>query len=243
MKQILYIVFFFITTLSFAQQKDSLPNFNDDIIIVEGDSINIKLNEVSVLPKHKFKYSKDIHYYYWLRRKTFKAYPYATLAAKRIDSLNLRLARIESKSKRRKYVRRVQKYLEGELTDQLKKLTKTEGRILVKLIHRQTGKTAFENIKEFRSGWRAFWYNTTANLFGLSLKTEYNPAEVNEDLLVEDILQRAFINDQLQEQTPKLEANFKEIVASNNKPIDVEEYKKMFAKKRKKKKKKKTKKK
>ena len=82
-----------------------------------------------------------------------------------------------------------------QLSDQIKKMTTTEGRILIKLIHRQTGETAFQNIKVLRSGWKAFWYNTTANVFKLSLKTEYHPESDNEDFLIEDVLQRAFQND------------------------------------------------
>ena len=90
--------------------------------------------------------------------------------------------------------------MEGEFTEQLKKLTKTEGRILIKLIHRQTGETMYELIKEYRSGWKAFWYNTTAKLFKLSLKDKYDPANIKEDYLIEDVLQRAFVNGVLKEQ-------------------------------------------
>ena len=97
------------------------------------------------------------------------------LASQRLDSLNARLGRIKTKRGKRRYTKRAQKYLEGEFTNQLKKMTRTEGRILIKLIHRQTGKTAFENIRKLRSGWKAFWYNTTANFFSLSLKSEYHP--------------------------------------------------------------------
>jgi len=128
MKRILYLYILLATTTISAQLKDSLPNFNDEYILVKvGDSLMIRLNEVTVLPKHKFKEKNDILYYYWLRKKVFKAYPYATLAAKRVDSVNSRLSRIKSKSKKRQYVKRVQKYLEEELTAPLKKLTRTEG--------------------------------------------------------------------------------------------------------------------
>ncbi|CAL2111073.1 conserved protein of unknown function [Tenacibaculum sp. 190130A14a] len=219
-----------------AQIKDSLPSFEDEYYLVKrGDSLMIELPEVAVLPKHKFKNKTDIHYYYWFRKKVYKAYPYATLASKRIDSLKLRLSRIPSKSKRRKYTKRIQKYLEEELTDQLKKMTRTEGRVLIKLIHRQTGKTAFDNIKEFRSGWKAFWYNATANLFKLSLKTEYNPSTVNEDYLIEDILQRGYINEELEYQEPKMSIESRGILEKKKGTVDVEEYKRMFAKIRKKK--------
>ncbi|WP_369048504.1 DUF4294 domain-containing protein [Tenacibaculum sp. UWU-22] len=236
MKKLLYIYVFMQVVLASAQIKDTLPDFDNEYMLMkEGDSIMIKLNEVTLFPKHKFKSSKDAIYYYWFRKKVFKAYPYATLAAERIDTVKARVDKIKSKSKKRKYIRIVQEYLENQLADQLKKMTRTEGRILIKLIHRQTGKTAYDNIKELRSGWKAFWYNTTANLFELSLKTTYNPLEVNEDFLIEDILQRAFIDDSLAPQPSKLQFDYKEIVANHNNAIDVEKYKKMFAKKKKKK--------
>jgi len=223
-----------------AQKKDAPPlNLEDYILIKEGDTLTIDLDEVSIIPKLKFKSSIDARYYYWFQRKVYKTYPYAKLAAQRLDSLNARVSRIQKKRKKKKYIRRAQKYLEGEFTDQLKKMTKTEGRILIKLIHRQTGRTAFENIKELRSGWKAFWYNTTANVFKLSLKSEYHPESVNEDYLIEDVLQRAFIDERLPKQEHKLDFDFPKIAAAKKGNIDVEEYKKMFAKKRKKRKKKK----
>ena len=235
MKRILYLYILLATTTISAQLKDSLPNFNEEYILVKvGDSLMIRLNEVTVLPKHKFKEKNDILYYYWLRKKVFKAYPYATLAAKRVDSVNSRLSRIKSKSKKRQYVKRVQKYLEEELTAPLKKLTRTEGRILLKLIHRQTGKTAFDNVKEIRSGWKAFWYNTTANMFKLSLKSEYIPEVENEDYLIEDILQRAYIDEKLEYQEPKLAKDYMVIVSKSRGYMDVSEYKEYFKKLRKK---------
>ena len=237
MKKILYIYIVLFSALVSAQIKATLPNFNDEYFLIkDGDSLMIELNEVILLPKHKFKSKEDIRFYFWFKRKVFKAYPYAKLASERLDSLNARLNRIESKSKRRKYTKRIQKYVEGEFTDQIKKMTRTEGRILIKLIHRQTGNTAFNNIKELRSGWRAFWYNTTANLFKLSLKKEYQPELNNEDYLIEDVLQRAFIDEQLQAQPTKLNFDFYKIAAKKKGEVNVEKYKKMFAKMRKKKK-------
>ena len=185
MKKLLYIYIIVSTFATFGQKKetlDSIPNNLDDYILVKpGDTLTINFSEITLLPKPKFQSNEDIRYYLWFRRKVFKAYPYAELASKRLDSLNARLDRIPSKSRKRKYTRQVQSYIEGEFTDQIKKMTKTEGRILIKLIHRQTGKTAFDNIRGLRSGWKAFWYNTTANLFKLSLKYEYNPELENED--------------------------------------------------------------
>ncbi len=234
-----------ISFLTFSQRReiDSLPKSLDEYVFVKpGDTLLVELNEFSLLPKHKFKSQIDIRYYYWFRRKVFKVYPYAKLASERLDSLNIRLERIKSKSKRKKYTRLIQDYIEGEFTDQIKKMTTTEGRILIKLIHRQTGLTAFNNIKGLRSGWKAFWYNTTANVFKLSLKSEYHPELNNEDFLIEDVLQRAFQSDKLVYQDSKLPFDFKKLISEKSNYIDVEEYKKMFSKFRKKKARKKKKK-
>ncbi|WP_405605636.1 DUF4294 domain-containing protein [Polaribacter sp. Asnod1-A03] len=241
MKKLLYIYIVTISFLSFSQKKeiDSLPTNIDEYVFVKpGDTLTVNLDEFSLIPKPKFKSRNDIRYYLWFRRKVFKAYPYAQMASERLDSLSVRIEKIESKSKRKRYIRMVQKYIEGEFTEQMKKMTTTEGRILIKLIHRQTGETAFDNIKVLRSGWKAFWYNTTANVFKLSLKTEYHPESVNEDFLIENILQTAFQNNKLKYQPTRLHFDFTKIILERKSEIDVEEYKLMFAKNAKKKKKK-----
>ncbi|WP_233131032.1 DUF4294 domain-containing protein [Polaribacter tangerinus] len=235
MKKILYLYIILLVSAAFGQVKetDSLPNYSAEYIFVKpGDSLVIELDEISILPKPKFNSQEDIRYYLWFRKKVYKAYPYAKLASERLDSLNARLARIDSRSKKRKYTKLIQDYIEGEFAAQIKKMTTTEGRVLIKLIHRQTGKTAYDNIKGIRSGWKAFWYNTTANVFKLSLKSTYNPALENEDYLIEDILQRAFLEDKLTPQASKLDFNFSEIISKKKAKINVEEYKQMFAKMR-----------
>lgn len=238
MKNILLLYILLNSFFSYSQKRetDSLPKkLSDYILIKVGDTLTIELDEFSIIPKQKFNSAEDVRYYLWFKSKVFKAYPYAKLASERLDSLNNRLERISSNGKRRKYVKLIQNYMEKEFTDQLKKMTKTEGRILIKLIHRQTGKTTFDNIKEYRSGWKAFWYNTTANMFKLSLKDEYHPDSVNEDFLIEDVLQRAFQNGFLQQQPSKLTFDFLKIIEDRKGKINVEEYKQMFAKMKKKK--------
>lgn len=182
--------------------------------IVEGDSIPVEfigLEEVVLLSDLTFENELERRKYLILRRKTIKVYPYAKLAAERLLELNRRLEQIESGSARRKYIKIVQEYIEDEFSAELKKLTRTEGQILVKLIHRQTGITTYELIRELRSGWRAFWYNATASLFDISLKEEFHPESVKEDFWIEDILQRAFRADMLEEQPSVLDFNFLEL--------------------------------
>jgi hypothetical protein len=199
------------------QNSDSIP-LSDQYIVFEGDTLLIELDEIMLLKKVKFKTAYDQKYYYWFRKKVLKAYPYAKLASERLTVLNQRRDSIKSRSKKREYTIRVQKYMEGEFTDQLKKLTRTEGRILIKLIHRQTGETTYDVVKDLRSGWKAFWYNTTASMFKLSLKDKYNPEKNPEDYLIEDILQRAFLAGILKEQPSKLKYDY---INLSKKEIDV----------------------
>jgi hypothetical protein len=128
-----------------------------------------------------------------------------------------RLKTIEKTRDKKKYTKRVQKYIEEEFTEKLKKFTRTEGQILAKLIERQTGKTAFDLVKELRSGWKAFWYNATANIFDISLKEEYDPYVNIEDYLIEDILERSFQENILERQASVFPIDFLELTAYWNK--------------------------
>mgnify|MGYP001463260303 FL=1 len=160
---------------------------------IEGDSIfssHINLNEVTVYRPIKLETNEDLVMYYTLKRKTLKVYPYAIMASERLTKLNSRLTKIKSKRKKKKYTRMLEKFLQDELTAELKRLTRTEGQILVKLIHRETGITAYELVKELRNGFRAFTYNSIAKIFDISLKREYDPQNIKEDIFIEDILRR-----------------------------------------------------
>jgi len=202
MKRIILYFLLFLTTYSFSQKRvrDTIV---DDKVFIEGDSIEFTLDEVYLFKKLKFKNRKERNYYYWFWKKVHKAYPYAMQTAKILNDIDANLKKIKSKRKKKRYIKKAQKYLKEEFSDQLKKLTRTEGKVLIKLIHRQTGKTVFDLIKEYRSGWKAFWYNSTAKLFDLSLKKEYHPERDDFDFLIEDILQRAFSNESLIKQDPK----------------------------------------
>ncbi|WP_037373605.1 DUF4294 domain-containing protein [Salinimicrobium xinjiangense] len=215
MKRVLLILFIFVSIPVIAQERSPVE---DTIVyeyyIIEGDTVarqHIDLDEVLVLGRLKFDSELERRKYLILRRKTIKVYPYAKLASDRLVELNSRLDQIKSKRDRKRYTKIVQDYIENEFSAELKKLTRTEGQILVKLIHRQTGVTTFELVRELKSGWRAFWYNTTASMFDISLKEEFNPAKNQEDYLIEDILQRAFQSKQLEKQPSALDYNFLEL--------------------------------
>ena len=220
MKKKLFLLLLIVPLSLFAQKKEEIDE-TDDFYIIKNDSLTIPLDEVVVVDKRSFSNDKERRYYFWYYKKVHKAYPFATLAADKLTEINKELEGIKSKRKRRKHIKKIQKYMEGEFTDQLKKLTRTEGRILIKLVHRQTGETMYELIKEYRSGWQAFWYNSTANMFRLSLKKEYRPEELALDFIVEDILQRSYINGTLERQEPALDIDYLKLL-DQWKDIDVQ---------------------
>ena len=191
MKLTLYYIILLLPAIIYSQNtvNDSIS----DYIKISGDTIvrgSISLNEVLLLPKRPFKNSEEIRKYLILKRKTIKVYPYSVMASNRLNSLNERLLSIKTKRQRKRYTKMVQKFLENELTPELSKLTQSEGQILIKLIHRQTGISTYNLIKRLRNGIRAFIYNTTAKFFNMNLKVEFNPENDITDYYIEDILQR-----------------------------------------------------
>ena len=183
-----FLIFFLQLATVFSQDE------NSSYFKIEGDSVfkkEIDLKEVVVYKPVIFADNQERLDYFVLKRKVLKVYPYAKMASERLAKLNDRLDKIKSKRKKKKYTKMLEKFLQEELTAELKKLTRTEGQILVKLIYRETGSTAFSLVRELRNGFRAFTYNTIAKVFKISLKEEYNPLKVREDLFIEDILRNS----------------------------------------------------
>ena len=185
------LFFFLIIFIAACQNVYSQDENISTYFKVEGDSIykkEIDLNEVVIYNPVEFLNNKERLDYFVLKRKVSKVYPYAKMASERLKKLNSRLDKIKSKRKRKKYTRMLEKFLQDELTAELRRLTRTEGQILVKLIHRETGSTAFSLVRELRNGFKAFTYNTIAKVFKISLKEKYDPLNVREDQFIEDIL-------------------------------------------------------
>jgi hypothetical protein len=179
----------------YSQDQDSSDNSEQLLYKFETDSIpnsGIRLKEVVLFQPLRFKSMNELRKYVILRNRTLRVYPYAKLAADRLDTLTLRLEEIKKRRQKKKYIKRIEKFIYDEFEVELKKLSRSQGRILIKLVHRQTGETTHELIKVLRNGWKAMIYQTTASLFKLSLKETYDPEIIYEDFLIEDILQRAY---------------------------------------------------
>lgn len=191
-KLFLFVFVILISNISSAQividtvYKKVLSFEELDTILTEP----IQLEEVII---HKQKLSaEEKKQFLLLQNRVYKVYPFAKTAAERLTILNNNLSKMKTNREKKKYFKIVENYIENEFTGQLKKLSRKQGQILVKLIHRQTGFTTFELIKDYKSSWKAFWSNNTAKLFDINLKTKYEPYQENEDFLIETILDRAF---------------------------------------------------
>ncbi|HEX8563306.1 MAG TPA: DUF4294 domain-containing protein [Flavobacterium sp.] len=200
-----------ISTGSIAQQiktdtlKSEIDQEDTDTILGE----IIMLEEV-IVSKNKLddQAKRD---YLILQNRVYKVYPYAKIAAERLTMLNRNMAKLKTKKEKKKYFKIVEDYIENEFTGKLKKLSRKQGQILVKLINRQTGNTTYDLIKEYKSGWKAFWSSNTAKLFDINLKAKYDPYRVNEDYLIETILIRAFDSGRLPRQAAAKPVDYDEV--------------------------------
>jgi len=182
----LMIGMIFILSLKGIAQETKSPAY-EVIVTADGDTLpNIELSPIRVSPRKLFKSHRDVHKYWRLARKVKKVYPYAKKAAELLREYDARYRATDDPKLRRKYVKQVEKELMKEYGPQLKKLSISEGRILIKLIDRETKHTSYELIKDLKGGLSAFFWQGVARLFGNDLKEEYDP-EV-EDRMIEEII-------------------------------------------------------
>jgi hypothetical protein len=200
----------FVTTISLGQvTKTDTTEIEKPLVAIDTIvKMPIELEEVFISNNRKFKSEDERKRYFILQRRVLKVYPYAKVAADRLTALNIGMKDLKSERDKRKYFKLVENYLTNEFEAQLKKLSRKDGQVLVKLIHRQTGASTFELIKELKSGWKAFWSNNTARLFDINLKTKYDPYIVAEDLTIEGILYKAFNDGRLPKQAAKNDISY-----------------------------------
>lgn len=141
----------------------------------------ITLHEVRIFPR-----MRDINGYERMVRAVKKVYPLAIEASKRMHNLDEELAKYEKRKDQKEYTRAIEDALKEEISPVLWKMTRYEGKILLKLIDRETNHTVFGIIKDFRSGFTAGFYQMLAKLFGNDLKLEYDPD--GEDAMLEEIV-------------------------------------------------------
>ncbi len=187
------IALFTVFLLSTGKAQDTLQLHKDDAsyvlygVIIDGDTLLLSsIDEVYIFPMRKFKSEKDLRRYRRLIRNVKKAYPYAKLAKKKLDEIEANLLKLKTEKARKEYIKQVEKEIIDEYEDELKKLTITQGRILIKLIDRETGDTSYQLVKELRGSFSAFFWQALARLFGSNLKSEFDAQ--GEDKLINEIV-------------------------------------------------------
>ena len=214
MKSILPLLFILFLSINAVAQVVKTDTVHVETPLEVQDTLTkmpVELEEIYISNRYDFRSDEERKKFLLLKRRVIKVYPYAKAASERLTALNNGMKALTNDRDKKKYFNLVENYLTGEFEQQLKKLSRKEGQVLIKLIHRQTGQSTFELIKELKSGWKAFWSNNTARLFDINLKTKFNPYVVSEDFIIEGVLMSAFRDGILVKQSAKVEMNYIEM--------------------------------
>ncbi len=164
-----------------AQRRDRGYSFQEIEIQPNGDTILV----VHILPVDVRGRKVSLRRYRKLVEAVKKVYPIAQTAKAKMADMEADLARL-SPQEQRKYIRRLAAEIEEEYTPVLQKMTRTQGKVLLKLIDRETDFTAYEILREFRGTFLAGFWQGVSRLFGQNLKTPYDPD--GEDQIIEQIV-------------------------------------------------------
>lgn len=168
----------------FAQDENLTP-----VVITGEDTMPMyELPDVLVEATMSAKTRKQAARIDKLTRNVQKVFPYALTTAKLLDQYDHDLASIERESDKDLYLKLAEAELKAEFTEELKGMTQSQGRLLIKLIDRETGQTSYELVKTLRGSFEAWLWQGVAKLFGNDLKSDYDPD--GDDALVESIVRR-----------------------------------------------------
>ncbi len=183
------IIFIFLTSWfsNLTAQQDSTAGHLLFATVDNGDTIPVvSMNTYYVWELRTFASKKEEKKYNRLQRYVKIVYPYAKKANVLLAKYEDEIAAEEDPRKRKKYYKKVEDELLAEYGEDMKEMTTSQGRILIKLIDRETSRTSYELVKEFRSGVTAFFWQGIARVFGQDLKSEYQADE--EDKYIEEIV-------------------------------------------------------
>jgi len=165
----------------------------DSVYLLQGriqgtDTIpNVNVKEVKVFPKKVFKNKRQRRRYTRLMYNVRKAYPFAIIARNELKLMNDSLIFITDEKERKKFIKEYEKQMFWKYETKLRRLTFSQGKILIKLVYREMGNTSYELVKEYRGSFSAVFWQGVARLFGSDLKSTYDPK--GEDKDVERIVQ------------------------------------------------------
>lgn len=187
------IAFFILLLIPFLLDAQTDSAFEGDSLIhhstvfFKGDTIpEVKMDSVTIDSKSGKRNEEDQAKYERIKEKVVKVYPYAKVAALLMKHYDQKLEGMELEAKKKLFMKKVEADLKAEFKDEITDLTISEGRILMKLIDRETGNTSYEIIEELRGNASAFFWQGVARIFGHDLKARYDP--IDDDRIVEDVV-------------------------------------------------------
>ncbi|MGQ1910168.1 DUF4294 domain-containing protein [Marinifilum sp. RC60d5] len=163
---------------------------NRDTVVFADTNLHVNLDEVKITfyKRKKRKHYRSTRKYWRMVRNIRIVYPYAEAANKTITDLNLQLTGLTTKKERRRLIRKEYKGLMKEYKKPLMKLKISQGKLLMRLIDRETGNSSYRHLKELKGSFTAVFWQSIAVMFGSSLKAKYDPQ--GDDWMVEEILDR-----------------------------------------------------
>ncbi len=157
--------------------------------VIDGDTIAVyRMPEVQIIEK-VFKNKKEEKKYWRMVRNVKKALPYAKIAKEKLEKYESQLDG-KKKRERKQIMKQVEQELLAEYSEELKNLTITQGRILLKLIDRETGHTSYELVESLRGWFSANFWQGIAILFDADLKSEFDPKSSADDAMIDEIVMK-----------------------------------------------------
>ena len=187
-KFVFFVGFFISINSAKAQFNENLDTIKLTAIIYNGDTISCTtISNIYIQCKLTFAQRESLAKYNRLRNAVYVTYPYARKSGVILNELNKQLSGLTDKRSRKKCIKSKEKELKKEFTTPLTNLSIYQGKVLMKLINRETGNSCYEIIKEYQGGLAAGVYQTVAFFFNSSLKQNYAPKD--EDIVIEKIVQ------------------------------------------------------
>lgn len=157
--------------------------------VVDGDTLPlVNLRSVDISAPLSPEAAAKMLAYNKLRRDVLRAYPYAKLAAVQLKFINDSIAHITNEHDKKRFIKATEKQLRNDFEKDITKLTVTQGKILIKLVDRETGSTSYRLVKELRGSFQAFLFQGLARLFSENLKSEFDAP--GEDAAIESIVRQ-----------------------------------------------------
>lgn len=193
MKKCLYILLFLLSVCTTIKGQQTLQSptgsiyYKVPVCLYKGDTIPyITLKNVFIYPQLRFKSKKQQKYYYKLVRDVKKTLPLAKEINRAVIETYEYLETLPNTKAKNKHIKIVEKGLKQQYTPKMKKLTFSQGKLLIKLVDRECNQSSYQLVKAFMGPFKATFYQAFAALFGASLKKEYHPED--EDKMIERVI-------------------------------------------------------